>query len=68
MAKSVQGHSVFQFPDDNNLWGGEGISKINRVQLSVLDSYKGKEESNASQSFLRTLISLFEQKQQKHEP
>lgn len=29
MAKSAQEHSVFQFPDDSNLWGGKAVSKIN---------------------------------------
>lgn len=29
MANSGQGHSVFQFPNDSNLWGGEEVSKTN---------------------------------------
>lgn len=43
MENSVQGHSVFQFPDDSFLLErGTSLQIKQGGKLNVLDSYKGK--------------------------
>lgn len=53
MAKSAQEHSVFQFPDDSNLWGGKAVSKING-ETQYSGHLQREEKSNASPSFFWT--------------
>ena len=59
MANSVQGHSVFQFPDDSNLLGSG--TKLQNEQGKTQFSGHLQKKTNASPSF-------FWKEQQKQKP